>query len=318
MPLHPVLEKMLQVLNSTQRYASELPTAEELRQEIASQPVVPIEKRTQVYKIEDRIVEGTGGQIPIRVYIPEDKKSLPLLVFYHGGGFVLGDIEGYDPLCRTLAKTSGHIVVSVGYRLAPEHPFPAAPEDCYAVTQWVAEHAWELGGDATSLSVGGDSAGGCLSAVVSLMARDREGPRIAKQVLLYPALDFHDYGTVSKYASYEANAEGYFLTKAIMTVFTQYYLPQASQRDNPYASPIGAASLQRLPEALVLTMEYDPLRDEGEEFAQKLKEAGVGVTVKRYDGMIHALLAFPFPLPEIKDIYHQISLFLNRETGDDL
>ena len=310
MPLHPVLEKMLQVVNRTQRFAAILPTAEELRLEIASQPVVPLEKRVQIFKIEDRTVLGPSGQIPIRIYTSEDKESLPLLMFFHGGGFVLGDLEGYDPLCRTLAKTSGHIVVSVGYRLAPEYPFPDAPEDCYAATQWVAEHAGELGGDAARLSVGGDSAGGCLSAVVCLMARDRKGPRIAKQVLIYPAVDFHDYGEVSKYPSYEVNAEGYFLTKGIMTAFSQYYLPQASERDNPYASPIRAESLQALPEALVLTMEYDPLRDEGEEFAQKLKEAGVAVTAKRYEGMIHALLAFPLSLTEIKDIYKQINLFL--------
>lgn len=240
-----------------------------------------------VKQVEDRVVPGPLGDIPIRVYTPEGSGPFPLLVFYHGGGFVLGSIASHDALCRTLTNATPCITVSVEYRLAPENPFPAGPEDCYAATQWVAEHAASFNGDPTRLAVGGDSAGGNLAAVVSLMARDRGGPTITFQLLIYPTTDNHEPGT----PSLQENAQGYFLTLDDIHWFDAQYISRNVSREEPYAFPLFAKQLTNLPPALVITAEYDPLRDEGELYAQRLREAGIPATVSRYDGMIHGFVS---------------------------
>jgi acetyl esterase/lipase len=235
-----------------------------------------------VARVEERRIPGPAGQIPLRIYTPEARGTLPVLVYYHGGGWVIGTFDTHDAVCRHLANRSEAIVVSVDYRMAPEHKFPAAAEDCYAATCWVASNAAALGADPKRLAVGGDSAGGTLAAVVSLMARDRGAPRIAFQLLVYPVTD-HSYDT----PSYRENADGYLLTKDAMVWFWNHYLREPGDGANPYASPLRAASLAGLPPAMVITAEYDPLRDEGEAYARRLREAAVPVTLKRYDGMIH-------------------------------
>src|SRR5438093_2846493 len=218
--------------------------------------------------IEERRIPGLAGEIPLRVYTPETRAPRPLLVFFPGGGWVIGTFETHAAVCRHLAKQSGAVVVAVDYRLAPEHKFPAAADDCYAATKWVAENAAALGGDAARLAVGGDSAGGNLAAVVSLMARDRGGPAIALQLLVYPVTN-HAYDT----ASYRENADGYLLTRDSMVWFWNHYLRTAADGDNPLASPLRAKDLRGLPPAMVLTAEFDPLRDEGEAYAMRLQEA---------------------------------------------
>ncbi|MGH7896570.1 MAG: alpha/beta hydrolase [Candidatus Binatia bacterium] len=233
-------------------------------------------------KIEERRVPGPAGEIPLRVYTPEAASPLPVLVYFHGGGWVIGNFETHDAVCRLLAKSAPAIVASVDYRLAPEHKFPAAAEDCYAATRWVAENAAAIGGAAEKLAVGGDSAGGNLAAVVSLMARDRKTPKIGLQLLVYP-VTAHGYDT----ASYRENADGYLLTKDAMVWFWNHYLTGQADGENAYASPLRAKDLRGLPPALVVTAEFDPLRDEGESYAKRLEEAGVPVTLKRYDGIIH-------------------------------
>lgn len=235
-----------------------------------------------VRSVADRSIPGPAGDIPVRVYTPAGSAPLPLLVYFHGGGWVLGGIETHDGTCRELANGAGCVVVSVDYRLAPEHKFPAAPEDCYAATQWAAAHAAELGADARRLAVGGDSAGGNLAAVVSQMARDRGGPALVFQLLVYPV-------TVAGFdtPSYRDNAEGYLLTTADMHWFWDHYLTGPADAANPYASPLRAARLDALPPALVITAEFDPLRDEGERYAHRLEEAGVSARLSRYDGVIH-------------------------------
>jgi len=237
-------------------------------------------------RVEERTIPGPAGEIPLRIYTPEVRGSLPVLVYFHGGGWVIGTFDTHDGVCRHLAKQAQAIVISVDYRLAPEHKFPAAAEDCYAATLWAADNAGSLGADAKRLAVGGDSAGGNLAAVVSLMARDRGKPRIAFQLLIYPVTD-HAYDT----ASYRANAEGYLLTKDAMVWFWNHYLGGKADGANPYASPLRAASLAGLPRAMVVTAEFDPLRDEGEAYAQKLRDAGVPVKMKRYDGLIHGFFS---------------------------
>jgi acetyl esterase len=211
--------------------------------------------------------------------VPQGEKPLPVVVYFHGGGWVIGSIETHDAPCRELANRSGAIVVSVEYRMAPEHPFPAAPEDCYAATAWVADHAAEFGGDPARLAVAGDSAGGNLAAVVALMTRERNGPPLRFQLLIYPAVDAR-----MGYASIDENSTGYFLTKADMHWFYGHY---GADPSDWRASPLLAPDHSGLPPALVLTAEYDPLRDEGEAYARKLQEAGVPVTLRRYDGQIH-------------------------------
>ena len=235
-----------------------------------------------VARIENRTVPGPAGQIPVRIYTPVGTAPFPVLVYFHGGGWVIGNLDTHDGICRSLANRVGCLVVSVDYRLAPEHPFPAAPEDCYAATRWLAEHAGSLGGDKGRIAVGGDSAGGNLAAVVALMARDRGGPKLAFQLLVYPATDT-DFET----RSYRENSEGYFLTRADMVWFWNHYAPRDEDRRNPYAAPLRAASLRGLPPALVITAEFDPLCDDGNAYAARLREDGVPVRLSQQDGLIH-------------------------------
>ncbi|HUY20964.1 MAG TPA: alpha/beta hydrolase [Acidimicrobiales bacterium] len=234
----------------------------------------------------DRTVPGRGGDIPVRVYRPDAEGPLPVVVYFHGGGFVIGGIESHDPLCQQLATRVPAVVVSVEYRLAPEHRFPAAVDDAFDALRWVSANAAALGGDAARLAVAGDSAGGNLSAVVSLLARDAGGPPVAFQLLIYPATDL----TMST-PSHRLNGEGYLLTREEMDWFMGHYLPDDVDRRLPTLSPLFADDLSGLPPALVVTAEFDPLRDEGEAYGARLEEAGVEARVARYDGMIHGFVS---------------------------
>jgi acetyl esterase len=240
-------------------------------------------------QITDRAIPGPAGDIPVRLYTPVDAAPgrLPVLVYFHGGGWVVGDIDSHDPVCRSLANASGCKIMSVDYRLAPEHPWPAAPDDCFAAVQWVVANAAALGVDASRLAIGGDSAGGNLSAAVTLRARAARGPHIAFQLLIYPALD-----ASMALPSIAQNATGYFLEKAGMEWFYHHYIPDGAEVINPDISPLHADDLSGLPSAYVVTAEYDPLRDEGRAYAEKLKAAGVQVDYINYPTMIHGFFGF--------------------------
>jgi len=233
--------------------------------------------RATVASVEDRNANG----VPVRVYRPVLDEVLPCLVFFHGGGWVIGDLETHDNVCRYLALHATCVVVAVDYRLAPEHPFPAALDDCFTATCWVAAQASELGIDVTKIAVGGDSAGGNLAATVCIKARQNGGPALVHQLLVYPVTD-----TALDTVSYIENAEGYSLSRDLMRVFWDHYIGD-QPRDNPMMAPLLAADLSGVPSATVITAEFDPLRDEGEAFGEKLKAAGIATKVKRYDGMIH-------------------------------
>jgi acetyl esterase len=239
----------------------------------------------EIGAVKNLTADGPHGPIPLRVYRPagvSDSTRLPAYVYFHGGGWVIGDLETHDVLCRQLTGASGVSVISVDYRLAPEHKFPAAADDAWAATRWIVAHAAPLGVDGPRLAVGGDSAGGNLAAVVALMARDAGGPTIALQVLLYPVTDL---GAESK--SYADFAEGYMLTRDSMRWFRAHYLAGAGDATDWRVSPLRASSLAGLPPALVITAGFDPLRDEGDAYAARLRDAGVTVDSVCFGGMIH-------------------------------
>lgn len=240
-------------------------------------------------KTEDRTIPGPAGPVPVRIYTPEADGALPILVYFHGGGWVFGDLESHDAMCRITAHEAGCLVVAVDYRLAPEHKFPAGLEDCIAATRWCAEHGGEIGGDPARLAVGGDSAGGNLAAAVAQAARAASrgsgGPKLAMQWLIYPAVDF-----TADNASLRENADGYLLTKAAIDWTLEQYVTHADAAHDPRASPGLARDLTGLPRALVQTAEYDPLRDEGEAYADALKAAGVPTETIRYDGVVHGFM----------------------------
>ena len=264
-----------------------------------------------VGKVEDREIAGPAGKIPLRLYTPEGKGPFPVLVYFHGGGWVIGDIESHDAVCRSLTNAAGCITVSVDYRLAPEHKFPAAPEDCYAATQWAAHNASTFNGDPTRLAVGGDSAGGNLAAVVSLMARDRGGPGLVYQLLIYPATDYYLPGT----PSIQENGDGYMLTRDDMIWFLGHYLSSEADIQHPYAFPLQAKDLSGLPPAMVITAEFDPLRDEGEMYAAKLEQAGVAVTTKRYHGTIHGFFSMAAVIDQGKKALAEAAAGLRSAFG---
>ena len=236
----------------------------------------------EVAKVEDRSIPGPDGDLPVRIYTPEGTGPFPVLVWFHGGGWVVGDLDSADGTARHLAVGAGCVVVSVDYRLAPETKFPGPAEDCYAAAQWAANNAAGIGGNPARIAVGGDSAGGNLATVVSLMARDRSGPNLVHQLLVYPVTE-RDFST----GSYQSNANGYSLTQDSMKWYWGHYLASDADATNPYAAPMHATDLTGLPPALVITAEYDPLCDEGEAYAGRLREAGVSTQYTRYDGMMH-------------------------------
>ena len=248
--------------------------------------------------ITDTTIPGAGGEMPARIYTPAgaDGGPLPCLLYVHGGGWVIGDIAGTDSICRAVANRARCKVVAFEYRLSPEHKYPAPLDDCYAALRWLAENAASIGVDPERLAVGGDSAGGNLSAAVALRARDEGGPPLRFQLLVYPVTD-HRFDT----ESYRENGEGYLLTTDTMRWFWDHYVNGPSDSESPYVSPLRAKDLSGLPPAMVITAEYDPLRDEGEAFVAKLREAGVPVTLRRFDGQIHGFWQMMGVFPAAKE-----------------
>ena len=246
-----------------------------------------VENPEPVAKVEDRTIPTPTGDLPIRLYTPEGDGPLPVLVFFHGGGWVVGNLESHDATCRALANAAGCITLAVDYRLAPEHKFPAAPEDCYEATKWAVLNAAALGGDPQRVAVGGDSAGGNLAAAVALMSGDRGAPSLAYQLLLYPVTN-HSFDT----ESCKQNGEDYLLTKDSMVWFWDHYLENDEAGNAPYASPLQAKYVNSPPPGLVITAEFDPLRDEGEAYGKRLQDAGADIKISRYDGTIHGFFSF--------------------------
>jgi len=289
MALDPQVQEVIKLVIKSGRPAYNTLSPKDARQLFretrpASTPTPP-----EIGTVKNVTAEGPGGPIPLRVYRPAGVApgaALPALVYYHGGGWVIGDLDTHDVQCRQTAAEAGIVVVAVDYRLAPEHKFPAAVDDSWAATRWVVAHGSELGIDSRRIAVGGDSAGGNLAAVVALMARDAgNAPAIALQVLTYPVTDLS-----SESKSYGDFADGYMLTRDSMRWFKNHYLKSSSDADDWRASPLRAASLAGLPPALIITAGFDPLRDEGAAYAARMTETGGSVDYVCYGGMIHGFM----------------------------
>jgi acetyl esterase len=289
--LHPQTVRFLELLAEWAPPPGPAPSIEQMRQNLWRRPYLG--DRTAMPMVADRRVAGPAGDIPVRVYSPAPERALPALVYFHGGGWVLGDIDSVDPLCRDLARLAGCVVINVGYRLAPEHPFPAAAEDGWAVTADVAGDAARYGVDPRAVAVAGDSAGGNLAAVVAARARD-EGVALAHQLLIYPVLD-----AAMDTPSYAEFARGFGLDADVMAWFYGLYAGAADRAD-PRLSPLRAADLTGLAPATIITAECDVLRDEAEAYATRLSAAGVDAALRRFDGVVHAF----FVMSEIFDAAH--------------
>ena len=265
----------------------------------------------QLFKVSDRNIRVRNGEIPIRIYQATDAENLPVIMFFHGGGFVLSDINSHDMVCRRIARDNKAVVISVDYRLAPEYKFPIPLHDCYDATVWASQNAAIHKGDVSRLTVMGDSAGGNLSAAVCLMARDLGGPKIKYQVLIYPCTD----GSLSS-DSINKYGEGYFLTKKMMVWFIEHYKSKEEDIYSPYMSPLLAKDLTNLPPAFVFTAEYDPLKDEGRQYAERLKAAGNRVIYKDYGGLIHGFINMPKMSKHILTVYDGIRDVLADELKE--
>ncbi|MFK7914503.1 MAG: alpha/beta hydrolase [Pseudomonadales bacterium] len=264
----------------------------------------PPAEPTAVASVADQVLATGAGNVPVRIYRPENPNGAALM-YFHGGGWVVGSIESHDETCRELCSTAAVTVISVDYRLAPETIYPGAVEDCFAATAYIAEHASDFDIDPNRIAVGGDSAGGNLAAAVALMARDQGTPALAFQLLIYPVTDanFERQSCID-------NAEGYFLTTRAMRWFWDHYVPDEAMRNEPLASPLQAANLANLPPALLLTAEFDPLRDEGEAFAAALSAAGNAVTHTRYDGLVHGFFGMQQTVAAARPAMQQASAAL--------
>src|SRR3954451_1803195 len=259
MPVHPEIKKILDFIPQSDANHKVIP---EEHRKMFNAPVLPVEKRVQVYSVEEKTIRTSEADIPVRIYTPKEGDSYPLLMYFHGGAFFSGNLESHDEVVRPICMESGYKVISVDYRLAPEHPFPAALEDCYNATKWATEHKDELKWDGKTLAVAGDSAGGNLAAAVSLMARNKKEFTITKQVLYYPSLDLDV--SEFRYPSLVENGKGYFIESDQLAEYNSFYLLGNVDPNNPLVSPIREENLKNLPEALVITAEDDPMRDEGE------------------------------------------------------
>lgn len=278
MPLDADVAALLDALAGVEAPALSEGTVAEARRNYDAAPKPDPEP---IERVDDIVVPGPSGDVPVRLYADSADAGLPVVVFFHGGGWVLSSVDGHDALARRIAIRTGALVASVDYRLAPEHPFPAPHDDCWAATAWLADHAADVGGDGARLAVCGDSAGGNLAAGVALRARDH-GLSLALQALIYPCIDDRQ----TTYPSMTENAAGYFLTAADMVWFWDRFVP-AEHRGDPRAVPARADDLRGLAPAYVQTAEFDPLRDEGAAYAEALRSAGVAVDHHCYDGMVH-------------------------------
>lgn len=295
MPFDPLVKAFLDQLSAVPGPKTWQMTPDQARETFAGMMQVAGPRDVPIGKVVNLAAESEDGPIPLRSYTPvaASAEPLPTLIYFHGGGFVFGNLDTHDGLCRLIANESGCRVIAVDYRLAPEHKYPAAVDDAVRATEWIAENASQLGVDANRLAVGGDSAGGALAAIVCQQARKKGGPEIDFQLLMFPVTQI---GTETN--SLREFAEGYFLETATLNWFYNHYLPSGADDSDPRISPLSAESAKGLPRAYVTVAGFDPLHDEGVAYAEKLLDAGVSVTIVDYTDMVHDFTYMQSVLPQ--------------------
>ena len=305
MPLHPQIAQVIANLPAP----PEGPLDPAAMRAGEQAQVTPVEERLPLHAVED----STAGDVPVRIYTPVDADSYGLLVYFHGGAFFLGSLDTHDHVARSLAKETGLKVVSVDYRRAPEAAFPAGLQDCLGVVRWVAENGGDLEWDGSTLALAGDSSGGTFVAAVAATAHDEGFDRITHQVLFYPSLDL-DFD-IDRYASLRENAEGYGVETAGLKPFNAFYFDSGADPADPLVSPIKREDLTGLPPALIVTAEFDPMRDEGELYGARLNEAGVDATVSRHAGANHGFVQNFSWIPEYQRVFEETAKFLQSAPG---
>jgi len=269
----------------------------------SSKPTIPFSN------VKNTTVEANSQKIPIRIYTPENQDNFPIIIYSHGGSWISGNLDTHDNVCRKLAQNTKAIVISVDYHLAPENPFPAGLNDVYNILEWTYKNAESINGNKKQIAVVGDSAGGNLSAAVSLMARNKNGPHITCQVLIYPSTNIYKLNSQSwSYFSNDFN-----ISTEEMEKYISLYIPQKEDRKNPYASPLLAKDLKELPDALVITAEIDPLRDDGEDYGNKLKDAGIQANTIKFNGVTHGFITMDKITDKADEALNQISSYLQNE-----
>ncbi len=311
MTLDPQAQTMLDLAEKSGRPPLESLDPAEARIQYAEMVGAVCGERPTGVQTRNAAIPGPDGEIPARLYRPQNQQGpLPVLIYFHGGGFVIGNRDTHDIPCRQLSLGAACLVVSVDYRLAPEHPFPAAVEDAWAATRWIADHAAELVADPARVAVGGDSAGGTLAAIVSLLGKHDSATELVFQLLIYPATDL-----TCGMPSHESLGQGYRLTNELMDWFMEHYFGQGIDRRQLTASPLFATDFAGLPPALVLTAGYDPLRDEGRAYAEKLREAGVETDLVEYGGMIHGFITMGGLVDASAEALDECAAALRRAFG---
>jgi acetyl esterase len=309
MTIHPEIAKILSTLPAPDGSPLDPPA---MRAGEAAQ-VAPVVDRLPLHAVEDLTAATPSGDVPVRIYTPVEADTYGVLVYFHGGAFFLGSLDSHDHVARSLAKETGYKVISVGYRLAPEAAFPAGLDDCYGVLRWAAENGESLKWDGKNLAIAGDSSGGNFVAAVAAKAHDDGFSHLTHQVLFYPSLDL-DFD-VDRYASLRENAEGYGLETAGLLPFNSFYLESGADPADPLVSPIKRKDLAGLPPALIITAEFDPLRDEGELYGRRLTDAGVNTTVSRYAGANHGFVQNFSWIPEFHRAFRETGDFLNGSAA---
>jgi acetyl esterase len=311
MPLDPAAQPILELMADALRIEEDA-TPEQVRAAMNAATSSELIPKQPVFDVADRVLPGPDGPIPVRIYRPSNADALPVLVWYHGGGWVIGNLDTHDQLCRLLCDATGALVVSVDYRLAPEHKFPAAVDDAVAAYEWAIRDGGEIGGDTTRVAIGGDSAGGNLAAVVPLVARERNLPMPRLHALVYPVTE-HEFDSPSMID----NAKGYGLETEHMDWFFDHYARTSADFDDWRLSPMRASDLSGLPPALVVTAEMDPLRDQGEAYARRLAGAGVDTEIVRANGLFHGFFGLHAFVPPAEAVWERATSAVREAWGID-
>jgi len=306
--LDPRVTILLKIINRSENYYDKNLTVQQNRNKFNADTMLGHGTPEKIASIKNMTIPGAGGEIPIRIYTPGGKTPFPVVMYYHGGGWMSGNLETHDVICRALAAKTSAVVVAVDYRLAPEHKFPAGVNDCYDALVWASKNAAGINADADRIAVAGDSAGGNLAAVVALMARDRKGPRLSYQVLVYPGTDASDLAT----ESLKKFGRGYLFTRADLETFNSFYVTRKEEISAPYVSPALAVNHKNLPPALIITAQFDPVLSHGEIYAKKLEAAGVPVTYHCYKGVVHAFMGMDLFLPQAGEATTEIAGLLKN------